>query len=188
MVLAARMDVERLERALRDAGIACSGPAAHGLLTGSLVADASLGGAQLERVLGEPEPGHGEGLQRLHPLLESLRLEVLRALNDIDLGFEPLLPDDRIDIDARARALGAWVDGFLGGLGQSQRAGALKPSPEATEILRDFAEIARIEEDPSADEANEQALAELSEYVRVGVMLLADELAPETPRSPIPLQ
>jgi uncharacterized protein YgfB (UPF0149 family) len=182
------MDLDRLEQALQDAGIHCSGPAAHGLLTGSLVADARLAGTQLERVLGEPEPGHGEGLQILRPLLDSLRLEVLRALNDIDLGFEPLLPDDGTDLDARACALGAWVDGFLGGLGQSKRAGGLKPSPEATEILRDFAEIARIEEDPSVDEANEQALAELSEYVRVGVMLLADELAPETPRSPIPLQ
>ncbi len=185
---ATRTDLDRLEQALRNAGIACSGPAAHGLLTGSLVADSSLGGARLERVLGEPEPGHGEGLRTLHPLLEALRLEVLRALNDIDLGFEPLLPDERTDIDARARALGAWVDGFLGGLGQSHRTGGLRPSPEATEILRDFAEIARVEEDPSADEANEQALAELSEYVRVGVMLLADELAPRTPRSPIPLQ
>jgi uncharacterized protein YgfB (UPF0149 family) len=181
-------DLVRLETALRDAGIGCSGPTAHGLLTGCLVADASLAAARLEQVLGEPEPGHAEGLRALRSLMDSLRLEVLRALNDIDLGFQPLLPDDRTHIDARARALGMWVDGFLGGLGQSQRAGGLKPSPEATEILRDFAEIARIEEDPMADEANENALAELSEYVRVGVMLLADELAPETPRSPIPLQ
>jgi len=180
--------LERLEQALRSAGLACSGPTAHGFLTGCLVADASLSGAQLEQALGEPRPLAERGLESLHRAVEDVRLEVLRALNDADLGFAPMLPEDRADIEVRARALGAWVDGFLGGLGQSARAGGLKPSAEATEILRDFAEIARIEEDPEASEANEEALSELGEYVRVGVMLLADELAPAAPRSRIPLQ
>lgn len=181
-------DLDELQEVLSAAGLPCSAPAAHGLLSGCLVADPSLSGARLEQALGERHPPPGHDPQAFHQAVEALRLQVLRALNDADLGFEPLLPDDSEDLEFRTRTLGQWVDGFLGGLGQTPRLGGLKPSPEATEILRDFAEIARIEAEPEANEDNEQALAELNEYVRVGVMLLADELAPAQPRSPIPLQ
>ncbi|MFO8005948.1 UPF0149 family protein [Thioalkalivibrio sp.] len=181
-------DLEELEAILHAAGLACSAPAAHGVLSGCLVADPSLSGARLERALGECHPRPGHDPEVLRQSVEALRLQVLRALNDTDLGFDPLLPDDSEGLEFRARALGQWVGGFLGGLGQTPRLGGLKPSPEATEILRDFAEIGRIEVEPEVNEDNEQALAELNEYVRVGVMLLADELAPTPPRSPIPLQ
>ena len=181
-------DLDQLGAVLRGAGLSCSAPAAHGRLSGCLVADPSLSGARLEQALGERHPPSGHDAEAFHQTVEALRLHVLRALNDTDLGFEPLLPADSEDLEFRTRTLGQWVDGFLGGLGQTPRLGGLKPSPEATEILRDFAEIARIEAEPEANEDNEQALAELNEYVRVGVMLLADELAPAQPRSPIPLQ
>ena len=181
-------DLDELGRILHAAGLSCSAPAAHGLLSGCLVADPSLSGARLVQALGERHPPPGQDDDVLRQTVEALRLQVLRALNDTDLGFEPLLPDDSENLEFRTRTLGQWVDGFLGGLGQTPRLGGLKPSPEATEILRDFAEIARIEAEPEANEDNEQALAELNEYVRVGVMLVADELAPAQPRSPIPLQ
>lgn len=172
---------------LLRAGLSCGAFGAHGLLSGCLVADASLPTLRLAEALGEREPqaGHDEAvfLQRL----ETLRLEVLRALNDADLGFEPLLSSAE-DLAPRARSLGLWVDGFLGGLGQTPRVGGLKPSAEAAEILRDFAQIAGIDPEPEENEENEEAFAELAEYVRVGVMLLADELAPEQHRQPIPLQ
>jgi uncharacterized protein len=188
MARGAAPDLNALGEILRDAGLPWSAPAAHGLLSGCLVADPSLSAARLEQVLGERHPPPGHDAQAFHQTVEALRLQVLRALNDTDLGFEPLLPDDSEDLELRTRTLGEWVDGFLGGLGQTPRLGGLKPSPEATEILRDFAEIARIEVEPEINEDNEQALAELNEYVRVGVMLLADELVPTQPRSSIPLQ
>jgi uncharacterized protein len=183
-------DLDELEGILRAAGLACAAPTAHGLLSGCLVADASLSGTRLEQALGERHPPAGHDEAAFHRAIESLRLQVLRALNDPDLGFDLLLPDEDEELELRAQGLGQWVDGFLGGLGQTPRVGGLKPSPETAEILRDFAQIARIEAEPEpeASEASEQALAELSEYVRVGVMLLADELAPPQPRSPIPLQ
>jgi uncharacterized protein len=181
-------DLDQLEGILRAAGLTCPASMAHGLLSGCLVADASLSGARLEQVLGERHPPAGHDDAGFHRAVEALRLQVLRALNDADLGFEPLLPDEGEDLEVRAQGLALWVDGFLGGLGQTPRVGGLKPSPEAVEILRDFAQIARIEAEPEVSETNEQALAELNEYVRVGVMLLADELAPPQPRSPIPLQ
>jgi uncharacterized protein len=180
-------DADLLSALLRSAGLGCSASAAHGVLTGCLVADPSLSVTRLAEALGERHPGPGYDDAVFHQGIERWRLDVLRALNDADLGFEPLLSDEE-DLYLRTRSLGLWVDGFLGGLGQTPRLGGLKPSPEAAEILRDFAEIARIDPEPEDSEENEEALAELSEYVRVGVMLLADELAPGTPRQPIPLQ
>ncbi len=177
-----------LEQVLLSAGVSCSVPTAHGLLTGCLVADASLSGTHLEQVLGQRRPVPDGNADAFHRTVEALRLSVLRALNDTDLGFEPLLPDDGEDLVVRTHSLGQWVDGFLGGIGQTPRVGGLKPSAEAVEILRDFAEIARIDTEPEESEDSERALAELNEYVRIGVMLLADELAPAQPRSRIPLQ
>ena len=184
---ATKPDACQVDALLNAAGLNCDPSGAHGVLSGCLVADASLPASRLADALGErhPQPGHDEAA--FHRAIEALRLDVLRALNDADLGFEPLLSDTE-DLSLRTRSLGIWVDGFLGGLGQTPRLGGLKPSAEAAEILRDFAEIARIEPEPEDSEENEEAFAELSEYVRVGVMLLADELAPERPRQPIPLQ
>lgn len=179
---------ESLEAVLRAAGLNCGASVAHGVLAGCLVADPTLSAARLVEALGERHPEGRHDENEFRATVESLRLQVLRALNDADLGFEPLLPDETEDLGLRARALGLWVDGFLGGLGQTPRLGARKPSPEAAEILRDFAEIARIDPEPETSEENEQAFAELSEYVRVGVILLADELAPAQARRPIPLQ
>ncbi len=183
------VDPQTLEPLLYATGRACSAAAAQGLLTGSLVADPGQSGASLMPVLGAADPDSLEHEQALAQAVQALRLQVLRALNDPGLGFALPLPDDGEDLSERSRALGEWVEGFLGGLGQTRRLGGLKPSPEATEILRDFAEIARIEAEVRGDEDDEQAFAELCEYVRMGVMLLSDELnPPPPPNAPIALQ
>lgn len=184
---ALKPEAERLDALLQSAGLGCSAFMAHGVLSGCLVADDSLSAARLAKALGERHPAAGHDEAAVRAAIEGIRLELLRALNDPDLGFEPLLAEDD-DLAQRSHALAQWVDGFLGGLGQTPRLGGLKPSPEAAEILRDFAEIARLDPEPEDSEENEEAFAELGEYVRVGVMLLAEELTPERPRQPIPLQ
>ncbi|AGA32744.1 Uncharacterized protein family UPF0149 (YgfB) [Thioalkalivibrio nitratireducens DSM 14787] len=181
-------DLDGLEQLLRSAGLPCSAPTAHGLLTGCLVADPGATGTTLERALGEAQSLSTAAAGLLPRAVEALRLDLLRAFNDAELSFEPMLPGDDAELEVRTRALGEWVDGFLGGFGQTPRPTGQAPSPQAAELLRDFAEIARIAPEPDATEEHEQALAELAEYVRVGVMLLADEFAPAAPRTRIPMQ
>jgi uncharacterized protein YgfB (UPF0149 family) len=75
-------------------------------------------------------------------------------------------------------ALGAWAQGFLYGFGAAgpYKRGVL--SGEVTEVLTDLAEVARAGAVGSdAAEVEESALAELVEFVRVGVQLVYDELA-----------
>ncbi|MBV5308053.1 UPF0149 family protein [Chromatium okenii] len=109
----------------------------------------------------------------LHPLVQTLGA----ALADTELRFELGLPDDDHPLPERAVALYDWVRGFLfaiGVLGVAER-----DLPEQMrEILHDFTELTRIDLDAlDDDEDNEQALADVIEFVRVAALLIHDECA-----------
>ena len=92
---------------------------------------------------------------------------VAPGLSRLDL----LKPEDRA-------ALAAYCHGFLAGLALG---GATNepPAGELAEILADFAEISRAgadDEERANRDAADFALAELKEYVRVGVQLAFEEL------------
>lgn len=98
-------------------------------------------------------------------------------LNDSAGSVTPLLPDDDTPLDQRTQALGAWCQGLLYGLGlgQADKNGAL--SSESQEFLRDATEIARVGFDTDqASEADEIAYAEVVEYLRVGLLLIQQDL------------
>ena len=94
-----------------------------------------------------------------------------RQLESPDFEFELLLPPEDRPVSERGDGLLAWSRGFLGGFGLA--AGAKPPlTEESEEALADLARIAASDlsyEDPDADE---EALEEVSEFVRVTVMLL----------------
>ena len=97
------------------------------------------------------------------------------ALDDPELRFEPLLPDDETPIDSRADALVDWCRGFLGGLGLAGGSPS-SMSDDASEILRDLGTIAGSRFEYENAEEDESALAEVIEFVRVGVLLLHTEM------------
>lgn len=96
---------------------------------------------------------------------------------DPELRFEPLLPEIDTTLDARADALVEWCRGFLGGLGLAGVSKRQGLSADAEEILHDLGTIAgsRFEYDDA--EEDENALAEVIEFIRVGVLLLHAEIA-----------
>lgn len=92
-------------------------------------------------------------------------------LDSPDFEFELLLPDADIAVSERGEALVEWCQGFLSGFGLSATTHA-KLTEEAVESLADIGRIAASDlsyEDPEADE---QALEEVSEFVRVAALLL----------------
>jgi hypothetical protein len=94
------------------------------------------------------------------------------------MEFEPLLPPDEAGLAERVEALGAWAQGFLYGFGAAGPfpRGALPT--DVAEVLSDFAEVARAGAVGSESaEVEESALADLVEFLRVGVQLIYDELA-----------
>lgn len=166
---------EQLQRILGGAQGLTDAAEAHGTLAGALCAAPAYG---LEDWLGEIFPD-----SRTDPMTrESCRVyydATASALHAADMAFEVLLPDDDQQIDARATALGQWCQGFLYGLGTSAIDDVTRLPGEVGEIVRDLTEITRVGVDGGESlESNERAYTELVEFVRVGVQLLFEALAP----------
>lgn len=158
-------------------GVSATIPAAesHGCLCGALCSAAHY---PLERWLEEIVPDANEISDSDREPLGLLYSDTLNALRGDQMEFEPLLPDDQQALDERATALSQWCQGFLYGLGAG---GALKAEalpPSVDEILRDLTHISRAAVDAGEEgEDDEEAYAEVVEYLRAGVQLIHDELA-----------
>lgn len=146
----------------------------HGCLCGALCVSADYSFERWCEELTEEELAP-EDEQALRLLFSDTRA----ALDDDDSDFEPMLPDDDVALEQRTGALAQWAAGFLYGFGTAQPPRPAAPANATVdEVLADFARIsaAGLAEDADPEE-QEQAYAELVEYVRAGVWLLYAELA-----------
>ena len=172
----------QIQRLMANAHALAEPAEAHGTLAGALCA---TGAYRLEDWLAEILP---EGLQPDTAALRSLRDvydETCAALGGTQMQFELLLPDDEAPIGQRTDALTLWCNGFVYGLGTSGAPDPERLPGDAGEIVRDLAQImaAGVDEREGL-EANEAALAELVEFVRVGVQVVFEELGAS--RQPVP--
>ncbi len=145
----------------------------HGCLCGALCASADYPiEAWFEEIVPDAQ-ALGESREPLRLLFE----DTLRALRGDEMEFEPLLPDDEAALEDRARALSQWCQGFLYGFGTTEPLKSDEMPANVNEVLRDLTHIGRasveIDED---DDEQEQAYAEVIEYIRAGVQLIHDEL------------
>ena len=108
-------------------------------------------------------------------VIKQMYSELWTDILDDDYAFQLMLPDDDDSIVERAHALSSWVQGFNLGFGLQQKNTPVT-SIEVKEMLTDFAEIANLSDEIEEDEDTEQALFEISEYVRISVLLCFTEL------------
>ena len=165
-------------RALTAGGSTVHAAEAHGCLCGALCARrVYLPAEWLEDLLPDgSEPG-SPSLLAAGPLAE-LFAGSRAVLEAREMEFEPLLPEDSASLAERVDALAGWTQGFLYGFGAAGSLQRRALPEEVTEILADFAEVARaggVGSESAEDE--ESAFAELVEFVRVGVQLVYDALA-----------
>ncbi len=158
---------------------------AHGVLCGMLCAQgATEVTSWLVHVLGETTAG-SEALQGVAGMLTQMYQATLEQMNDSVAGFSLYLPDDDEPLEERIESLGLWCQGYLYGLA----AGGVREDtglPDDTqELMRDILEISRVgqaslseDDGESAMEQDEVAYAEVMEYVRMGVLLIYEELQP----------
>lgn len=173
-------DFDQLDLTLR-ALKADIGPADfHGSLCGFL----SAGGQGIEHFFGAMSLDQiGSADEQVLALLRQLLQASNAQMDDHGFGFTPLLPQPNRPVGERTEALLQWCQGFVGGLGHGGFSDDKLLSEDGREVLRDLIEISRtpvsLDEDEEVDEA---ALAELIEFVRVGVLLLREDLrAPTRP-------
>ena len=177
------LDYDRLRDSLADAGAVVAPAELHGGVCGALCAggtpaakrwltdcldDLDLDMATTE-IVGE---------------LDELVSSSSRMLADAEIGFEPLLPSDDAPLEEQVQALALWCQGFLGGVGTTAPNAArnLAEGAALEEILGDFAEISRagLSDTEAAGEGQPDfALAEIHEFVRIGVQIAFEELRSE---------
>jgi uncharacterized protein YgfB (UPF0149 family) len=167
-----RQNYAEIQQLLRAARAMTDAAEAHGTLAGALCA---LDAYSVEDWLAEILPDD-TAMAAAVPALGSLYAETLDALRSGGMEFDLLIPEDEAPLEDRARALSSWCHGFLYGLGTTGAADPARLSPDAGEVVRDLTEITRAGVDAAdGDEENEAALAELVEFVRVGVQLVFEE-------------
>jgi uncharacterized protein len=171
-------DYDSVDGALARAGADTDAAEGHGTLCGMLSVNGSLPVEDWFReLLPEPVPGDrvaDESRRQLGELFRETRMQ----LHDTELGFDLLLPGDDAPLVRRVEALGLWCQGFLYGLSVCgvRQEGSLPE--DSAEVVRDLADIAATGFDVDPDEANETAYSEIVEYVRIGVLLVNEELQP----------
>jgi uncharacterized protein YgfB (UPF0149 family) len=170
-------EYESLERRLAEAGVVTSLAELHGGVCGTLCAG---GISATQRWLSDClDDWRLEEPEEIGATLRGLELDAWQKLSSPDMSFEPLVPSEDQPLDAQVRGLALWCHGFLTGLGFGgfKASGGIRRSEAVEEITKDFSEISRagIEGEDDEDGAAGFALAELKEYVRVGVQLVFEE-------------
>ncbi len=181
-------DIPQLEDMLFNVDAALGATESHGALCGMLCAQGATEASRwMLAVLGEHEET-SKGLQEVGRKLLEIHKITVEQMNDTDADFELMLPDDDEPLEMRVEGLGMWCQGFVYGLAL----GGIKEDtvlPEdSKELIQDILEISRagyvadneaeLATDEEDSEEDEVAFMEVCEYVRMGVLLIYEELQP----------
>lgn len=178
-------EIAELEELLYRVDAAMGAADAHGALCGMLCARGTIELSEwVDHVIGEQDQGN-ELLHDVVHKLSDLHQSTLEMMNDATGDFKLLLMDDDDPLPERVETLAAWCQGFIYGLA----AGGIKEGSElpedSAELLKDMIEISRAGQDvddtgveETDENEDEMAYMEIEEYVRMGVLLIYEELQP----------
>lgn len=174
-------DYNHVQESLLKADATMQAPEAHGALCGILCA---MGTVEIDKwlshVYGEQESGNAL-LQELSDELIKLTTITTEQINSEVTDFQLWLPDDSEQLAIRVQALASWCQGFVYGLAAGGMKQDSKLPEDTAELIADLIEIARVHYDELEEideEEGESEFMELEEYVRVGVLLINEELQP----------
>ncbi len=178
-------EIEELEELLYRVDATMGAADAHGALCGMLCARGAIELSEwVDHVIGEQEQGN-ELLHDVVHKLSDLHQSTLEMMNDATGDFKLLLMDDDDPLPERIEALAAWCQGFIYGLAAGGIQEGSELPEDTAELLKDMIEISRAGHDvddagveESDDNDDEVAYMEIEEYVRMGVLLIYEELQP----------
>ena len=147
----------------------------HGIACGMLATNIAIKNSLWIDELIVEEQFSNTQINKLNALFE----QTLQALNDSNLNFSLLLPDDEVDLAKRLSAAQEWGQGLLYGAALAGLKEFTKLPEDSREFLQDVAKIASSGAfDLEEGEEAELSYAEIVEYLRVGTLLLSEELQP----------
>ncbi len=166
-------------RVMHEAGVSTGASEAHGIITGVLCAPNGARVAWQTLILGRAAKAGHETPAALSRLLVALHRSTYAHLSGVECDFTPLLPGDEHSLAEQIEGLSDWCRGYLYGLHAGGVQDAQSLTGDAGEIVRDITRISEAElDDALVDEEETRALAEIVEYLRVGVQLVFEELQP----------
>lgn len=112
--------------------------------------------------------------------IKILLADIIDNIQSPNLDFQLMLPDSESPLEDRVNALAEWCHGFLYGYGSSTNHTVSSLTEECREVLEDFARICRVGLDNETNEEDEKAFVELIEYVRMGTIMIYDDLVSES--------
>ncbi len=168
---------DQLEKALQAEafGISCS--ELHGFLCGVLSIDVAYPLQDSIAVLA-PDFENVVFSDLLNDKLTAVYAYAREQMTDPELQLELLIPDDEADLTQRVTALAKWCDSYLYGLANAGLQDATSLPDDTLEIIHDLSRIAQLDGADTGAEEEELSYAEVMEYVRMSVLLVAEELQP----------
>jgi uncharacterized protein YgfB (UPF0149 family) len=155
---------------LIQADAALSAAEAHGMAAGMLCVNEQASSAFW---LSELSLNHISLFDEDNCLLVRLFEETKRLLASDEFEFDLFLPEDNTSLVERVEALRSWCRGYLFGVGSG--ATASNWSKNVREIMKDITEFTKLDDSVEGEE-DENAFAEITEYLRSAVLILRFEL------------
>lgn len=154
---------------------------AHGMICGFICAGNKLDGKSwLDPILGRAQNIEKELLASCKLILLELYEISSIKLQSFEFDFELLLPDDEESLQYRAEALSHWCQGFIIALNRIGITEAEMQTQDAKEAISHIFEISKLNYDSiDISENDEEAYAEVMEYVRMAVLMVYSEIAVE---------
>ena len=109
--------------------------------------------------------------------IKVLLSDTINSMQSYDMDFQLMLPGGDSPLEDRVDALAEWCHGFLNGYGVAAGEQELTMTEDCREVLEDFTRICQVGIDENTNEEDEQALFELIEYVRMGTILIFEDLS-----------
>ncbi len=177
----------RVDEALFSGGSAVSAAECHGVLCGILCASGSSDMQRWVRHLFEARTTDRQITEDALKLLHEVHQCTLSEINHETLEFTMLLPEAGESMGVRISGLADWCSGFSLGLIMGGLNDKMLVSDDVREFVEDVQYIsdASFTEDEGNPDQSERSFTEIEEYVRMGVLLLNEELQPLTQKPTI---
>ena len=109
--------------------------------------------------------------------VQAVYVQVTKDLDDYELGFDILLPEESTALVDRVAAMRSWCIGYLKAIVEYGELSPESLSDDCAEFLEDVGQFSNLDlEDDQFDEELEASYMTLHEYLRVGVQLVYESL------------
>ncbi len=185
-----RISYQGVNDALAQASAEMGAAECHGMCCGVLCASGQLNiEAMVARLAGGGD-GEKASAGGAADQLRTLLTDTTAQLNGGEFDLQLLLPDDEVVLAERSVALGLWCQGFVMGLSAGGVTEDTQLPQDSRELLLDFTRIAhslheREDLEQDDDDEDEAAYVEVQEYIRLGVLLILEELKSIRPEGQI---